>query len=316
MIMRQKRDLAENVWYGVETAVNVGEPLFRLDWTTVLFYRVLIEAKGRFPFEMRGLVLSGALLSFYIKPADGYQLPKITRWMKQTFSCRFNVKTGRTGGDASIQRGGFYAAAPWHIFQATPSMFRAQCWVGHVWGDRYKSEILVGESPPGVESVDWGPAVMLLSSAAGSMPPHRGAVFKQRPKHNKRLCLFRALSLVDGDACIQRGGSMPPHRGAVFKQRPHRFGRGIRWGGGDGQEEYPGGKDLRTCLGQPPPGGRDGKGPFFVRSSKRPPFPPIHPADPPQPPRNGVIDSLGALGQNRPQGRSASYHSAGFWNRL
>jgi hypothetical protein len=30
MIMRQKRDLAENVWYGAETAVNVGEPLFRL----------------------------------------------------------------------------------------------------------------------------------------------------------------------------------------------------------------------------------------------------------------------------------------------
>jgi hypothetical protein len=28
--MRQNRDLAEHVWYGVETAVNVGEPLFRL----------------------------------------------------------------------------------------------------------------------------------------------------------------------------------------------------------------------------------------------------------------------------------------------
>jgi hypothetical protein len=28
--MRQNRDLAEHVWYGVETAINVGEPLFRL----------------------------------------------------------------------------------------------------------------------------------------------------------------------------------------------------------------------------------------------------------------------------------------------
>jgi hypothetical protein len=28
--MRQKRDLAENVWYGAETAINVGEPLFKL----------------------------------------------------------------------------------------------------------------------------------------------------------------------------------------------------------------------------------------------------------------------------------------------
>jgi hypothetical protein len=34
-------------------------------------------------------------------------------------------------------------------------MFRARNWVGHVWGDRYKSEILPGEPPPGVEAVDW-----------------------------------------------------------------------------------------------------------------------------------------------------------------
>jgi hypothetical protein len=84
MIMRQKRDLAEHVWYGVETAVNVGEPLFRLDWTSVIFCRVLLDAKERFDFEMRGLALSGALLSFYIKPADGLQLPEIMQWMKQT----------------------------------------------------------------------------------------------------------------------------------------------------------------------------------------------------------------------------------------
>jgi hypothetical protein len=68
----------------VETAINVGEPLFRLDWTTVIFGRVLLDAKERFDFEMRGLALSGARLSFYIKPADWYQSPEITRWMKQT----------------------------------------------------------------------------------------------------------------------------------------------------------------------------------------------------------------------------------------
>jgi hypothetical protein len=49
----------------------------------------------------------------------------------------------------------------------------------------------------------------------GSMPPHRGAVFKQRPRHNKRLCLFRALPLVGGDASIQRGAffAAAPWRG-------------------------------------------------------------------------------------------------------
>jgi hypothetical protein len=39
-------------------------------------------------------------------------------------------------------------------------------------------------------------AVTLLSSMARSLPPRRGAVFKQHPKHNKRLCLFRALLRV------------------------------------------------------------------------------------------------------------------------
>jgi hypothetical protein len=42
---------------------------------------VLIEAAKHFDFEMRGLVLSEAWLSLYIKPADGYQLPEIMQWM-------------------------------------------------------------------------------------------------------------------------------------------------------------------------------------------------------------------------------------------
>jgi hypothetical protein len=68
-------------WYGVGTALNIGEPLFKQDWTAVIFCRVLIEAKKRFDFELRGLVLDKAWLSFYIKPADGYQLPEIMQWM-------------------------------------------------------------------------------------------------------------------------------------------------------------------------------------------------------------------------------------------
>jgi hypothetical protein len=81
-IMRQNRDLAENVWYRVWTDINVSEPLFLLASVLPIFCRMLIEAaKGEVPFEMRGLRLEGVRLSFYIKPADGYELPKITRWM-------------------------------------------------------------------------------------------------------------------------------------------------------------------------------------------------------------------------------------------
>jgi hypothetical protein len=110
------------VWYLVSTAVNIGEPLFLLGWAVVLLHRVLREANKRFEFEMRGFRLDGKWLTFYIKPADGKELPKIMQWVKQTFSARFNVIVGRTG---------------------------------HVWGDRYWSEILDGEPPVEAEEVDW-----------------------------------------------------------------------------------------------------------------------------------------------------------------
>jgi hypothetical protein len=38
---------------------------------------------------------------------------------------------------------------------------------------------------------------MVQGGDGGDTSIQRGAVFKQRPKHNKRLCLFRALSLVE-----------------------------------------------------------------------------------------------------------------------
>jgi hypothetical protein len=83
VFMRLARDLAENVWYEVTTAVNVGEPVFRLGWAETLFYHVINDAKRRFKFEMRGLVFDEEWLSFYIKPENGFQLPKIMQWVKQ-----------------------------------------------------------------------------------------------------------------------------------------------------------------------------------------------------------------------------------------
>jgi hypothetical protein len=107
------------VWYLVSTAVNIGETLFQLGRTETLLCRVLRDAKGIYSFEICGLTFEGATLSFYIKPADGKELPDIMQWVKQTFSARFNVRTGRTG---------------------------------HVWGDRYWSEILEGDPPANAEA--------------------------------------------------------------------------------------------------------------------------------------------------------------------
>jgi hypothetical protein len=121
--MRKLRILAQGVWYEVRTAVNNREPLFQDQWRAQApFLRVLREAKEMFTFEMRGFALEGELLSFYIKPTDGFQLPTIMQWLKQTFAVRFNVREGRTG---------------------------------HIWGDRYWSEVLEGEPPPGAGEVDW-----------------------------------------------------------------------------------------------------------------------------------------------------------------
>jgi hypothetical protein len=49
---------------------------------------------------------------FYIKPEDGEELPAIMKWMKQVFAQRYNREEGR---------------------------------IGHIWGDRYWSEIVEGE---------------------------------------------------------------------------------------------------------------------------------------------------------------------------
>jgi hypothetical protein len=112
--MRQLRILAAGVWYLVSTAVNNKEPLFWSPQERARFKQVLNEARARYAFVLCGLRFSRPAVSFYIKPADGLQLPEIMQWIKQTYSVRYNVYDGRTG---------------------------------HIWGDRYASWI-VSEGPP------------------------------------------------------------------------------------------------------------------------------------------------------------------------
>jgi hypothetical protein len=120
--MKTQRKLDQDVWYKVQTAINVGEPVFQLWWAVILFYRVLCDAKKRFNFEICDLMFDDAWLTFYIKLENGFQLPKFMQWLKQTFSFRFNVRTGRRG---------------------------------HLWGLRYESWIIDGEPPPGAKLIDW-----------------------------------------------------------------------------------------------------------------------------------------------------------------
>ncbi|MDR3357067.1 MAG: transposase [Spirochaetaceae bacterium] len=150
--------LKQGVWYEISTSVNNREPLFRGGRALALFDRVFRETECRFVFEVRGLSLAGDRLAFYIKPADGFELPAIMKWLKQTFAIRYNRDSGRTG---------------------------------HLWGDRYWSRILEGEPPDGGAAGGVPPACgvrpvirqrLAGQAAAGGSPPRN----RVRPRSGKR----------------------------------------------------------------------------------------------------------------------------------
>jgi REP element-mobilizing transposase RayT len=128
--MRKLRILATGVWYLVSTAVNNREPLFWSQQERARFKQVLNEARERYAFVLCGLRFSGPAVSFYIKPADGFQLPEIMQWIKQTYSVRYNVYDGRTG---------------------------------HIWGDRYASRIAAEGPPKDAEEYVFVPVVCPVS---------------------------------------------------------------------------------------------------------------------------------------------------------
>jgi hypothetical protein len=155
--MRKLRILAADAWYHVSTAVNNREPLFWVARERARFERVLNEAREIYVFEVRGLRFCGPWVSFYIKPLDGFQLPVIMKWVKQTYAVRYNVYDGRTG---------------------------------HIWGDRYESEIVMGP-PEDAEEYVFLPVVCgarrgatgrNTATAPGS--PARGA--EGRPRTGRR----------------------------------------------------------------------------------------------------------------------------------
>jgi hypothetical protein len=86
--MRKPRRLEALAWYWIVTAINRHEPIFLERAAVDLFNRVLREAGERFAIEVRHLVIHADRMSFYIKPADGLQLPEMLH--KFFFSIRFS----------------------------------------------------------------------------------------------------------------------------------------------------------------------------------------------------------------------------------
>jgi REP element-mobilizing transposase RayT len=163
--MRANRVLVAKGWYWVSTDVNNREAVFRRPWAVRMLREMLHDARKIYEFEVRGLRVEADQVSFYINAADGFQLPDIMQWIKQTFSVRFNLECGRSG---------------------------------HIWGERYWSVVL-GREPPewaevcdltaagGVEGADAAEGGEADNMAALGRVQHEGSHHAGKRAKNTRL---------------------------------------------------------------------------------------------------------------------------------
>jgi REP element-mobilizing transposase RayT len=155
--MRKQRELKQGVWYKIRTRINNREPLFRYAAALALFAEVFGETRLRFVFKIRALCLVDDWLSFYIKPANGLELPDIMKRLKQVFAQRYNRQTGR---------------------------------IGHIWGDRYWSLIVDDAEAEG------SPAGAERGETDAGVRPRRGErAVRVRPQYGKRA-LQRLFFLI------------------------------------------------------------------------------------------------------------------------
>jgi hypothetical protein len=145
--MRDLRILAPDACYSVRTGVNNREPLFWVERERARFKRVLDEAHVLYAFVLYGLCFDGPWVGFFIKPADGLQLPEIMQWIKQTFACRYNALKRLDG---------------------------------HTWGDRYWSKVIDGEPPE--EEIMAGDAVREESGKEEKAAGEGEQIPKARPR--------------------------------------------------------------------------------------------------------------------------------------
>jgi hypothetical protein len=187
--------LRQGVWYEIRSRINNREPLFRRHKALTLFARVFRETGLRFVFEVRDLRLEDDLLTFYIRPENGLELPDIMKWMKQVFAQRYNAMTGRMGNSPSAN-----CLAPegrrhgWRCNHCCPPV--ADRW------DRYWSRILEGE--PEVEGVE--------ESAAKDSPHRRGAATGVRPCWMGRAgnsCFFLVFLFPPTPSTRLTGSNLP-----------------------------------------------------------------------------------------------------------
>jgi len=109
--MRQPRRLLEGATYHVTARINRREMLLDRGEVRDLFLLFLAKARKRYRFSIYNFCVMGNHVHLTVRPSSGESLSDIMRWLLGGYARAYNKKRGLSG---------------------------------HVWGDRFHSQILDG----------------------------------------------------------------------------------------------------------------------------------------------------------------------------
>ncbi|MDR3303193.1 MAG: transposase [Treponema sp.] len=111
--MRKLRHLKPGATYHVTSQIDHGDWALQEAAIKQMFLDMVMIAKKKFQFKLWNFMIMDNHIHFLIKPGDGVSLSKIMQWLKCNFAKKWNKLHDRTG---------------------------------HLWGERFFSEIIEDES--------------------------------------------------------------------------------------------------------------------------------------------------------------------------
>jgi len=107
--MRKRRQLQEGASYYVLARANRDEMILGSDDFKKLFIEVMLRAKKKYSFQFYNFCILGNNIRFILRPSEGVSLSLIMQWILSVFAILYNRRLGLKG---------------------------------HVWYDRFRSEVL------------------------------------------------------------------------------------------------------------------------------------------------------------------------------
>ena len=107
--MRKSRELQNDAEYHVTAKINRGEFILESDEIKDLFLQIVLRAKKKYSFQIRGFTIMDNHVHFLMKPGKEDCLSRIMQWILSVFAIYYN------------------------------KMYNLK---GHVWHDRFKSKVI------------------------------------------------------------------------------------------------------------------------------------------------------------------------------